>query len=54
VYFSPNIIQAIKSRGMKWVGHVVCMKDRRGAYRVLVAGDIREIDHLEDLGTDGE
>jgi hypothetical protein len=33
---SPNIIQVIKSRRMRWVGYVVCMADRRGAYRVLV------------------
>jgi hypothetical protein len=36
VYSSPNIIQVIKSRRMKWVGHVAHMGDRRGAYRVLV------------------
>jgi len=36
LYASPNIIQAIKSRRMKWVGQVACMGDRRGAYRVLV------------------
>ena len=33
---SPNIIQVIKSRRMKWVGHVARMGGRRGAYRVLV------------------
>jgi len=26
----------IKSRRMKWVGHVARMGERRGAYRVLV------------------
>jgi hypothetical protein len=36
VYSSTNIIQVIKSRKTRWVGHVVCMKDRRGAYRVLM------------------
>jgi len=36
VYFSPNIIWVIKSRRMRGVGHVACMEDRRGAYRVLV------------------
>jgi hypothetical protein len=35
LYFSPNI-QVIKSRRMRWVGHVARMGDRRGAYRVLV------------------
>jgi hypothetical protein len=31
-----NIIQIIKSRRMRWAGHVALMWDRRGAYRVLV------------------
>ena len=31
-----QIIQAIKSRRMRWVGHVACMRERRGVYRVLV------------------
>jgi hypothetical protein len=26
----------IKSRRMRWVGHVACMGDRRGVYRILV------------------
>ena len=26
LYCSPNIIQVIKSRRMRWVGHVVCME----------------------------
>jgi len=33
---STNIILVIKSRGMKWAGHVACIGDRRGVYRVLV------------------
>jgi hypothetical protein len=36
LYSSPNFIQVIKSRIMRWAGHVACMGDRRGAYRVLV------------------
>ena len=26
----------IKSRIMRWAGHVACMEERRGVYRVLV------------------
>jgi hypothetical protein len=37
---------------MRWVGHVACVGERRGAYRVLV-GHLRETDHLEDLVVDG-
>jgi hypothetical protein len=36
LYCSPNIVWMIKSRRMKWAGHVVCMWERRGVYRVLV------------------
>jgi hypothetical protein len=36
LYSSPNIIQVIKSRRMRWVGHVARMGERRGAYRILV------------------
>jgi hypothetical protein len=32
---SPNVIRVIKSRRMRWAGHVARMGDRRGAYRVL-------------------
>ena len=36
LYSSPNIIRAIKSRKMRWAGHVACMGERRGEYRFLV------------------
>jgi hypothetical protein len=33
---TPNqIIWVIKSRRMRWSGHVACMGERRGVYRVL-------------------
>jgi hypothetical protein len=35
LYSSPNIIRAIKLR-MRWVGHVARMREKRGAYRILV------------------
>jgi hypothetical protein len=35
-YSSPNIVRVIKSRRMRWAGHVARMGERRGAYRVLV------------------
>jgi hypothetical protein len=33
---SPNIIRVIKSRRMKWAGHVARMRESRGVCRVLV------------------
>ena len=35
LYFSPNI-QVIKSRRLRWAGHVASMGESRGAYRALV------------------
>jgi hypothetical protein len=35
LYFLPNIIRMIKSRKMKWAGHVAWM-EKRNAYRILV------------------
>jgi hypothetical protein len=36
LYFSPNRVRGIKSRRMKWDGHVARMGKRRGEYRFLV------------------
>jgi hypothetical protein len=36
LYFSPNIIRVIKSRKMRWAGHVACIGEGRGLYRFLV------------------
>jgi len=36
MYSSPNIIWVIKSRRMRWTGHVAHMGERTGAFRVLV------------------
>ena len=33
---SPNIVRVIKSRKMRWAGHVARMEERRAVYRVLV------------------
>jgi hypothetical protein len=32
----PNIIRVIKSRRMRWTGHIARMGEGRGVYRVLV------------------
>ena len=36
LYCSPNTVRVIKSRIMRWAGHVARMGERRGVYRVLV------------------
>ena len=36
LYFSHNIVRVINSRRMRWAGHVACVGEERGAYRVLV------------------
>jgi len=36
LYSSHNIVRVIKSRRMRWAGHVARMGERRGVYRVLV------------------
>jgi hypothetical protein len=36
LYSSSNIIWVIKSRRVSWIGHVACMRARRGAHTTLV------------------
>jgi hypothetical protein len=36
LYTSPSIIRIIKSRRMRWVGHIVRIGEKRTAYRLLV------------------
>jgi hypothetical protein len=36
LYCSPNVIRAIKSRRMRWTGHVALLGERIGSLRCLV------------------
>jgi hypothetical protein len=36
LYSSPNIVRVMKSRRMRWAGHVARMGEGRGVHRVLV------------------
>jgi hypothetical protein len=36
LYSLPNIVRVVKSRRMRWEGHVARMGEERGVYRVLV------------------
>jgi len=49
---SPNIFGVIKSKKMRWAGHVARMVDGRGVYRVWW-GNLKERDRWGDPGVDG-
>ena len=36
LYSSPNIVRSLKSRQLRWAGHIARMEQSRNAYRVLV------------------
>jgi hypothetical protein len=36
LYSSPNTVRVMKSRRMRWAGHVARMGEGRGVYKVLV------------------
>jgi len=52
LYSSPNIVRVIKSRRIRWAGHVAHMGEERGCIRSWW-GNWREGDHWGDLGVDG-
>jgi hypothetical protein len=36
LYSLPNIVRVVKSRRMRWAGHMACTWEERGVHRVLV------------------
>ena len=52
LYSSSNIVRVIKSRRMRWAGHVARMGEERGTYRVLV-GKPEGKNRWGALGVDG-
>jgi hypothetical protein len=44
LYSSPSTIRMIKSRRMRWTGHVARMGEKRNAYRIFM-GKPQKIDH---------
>ena len=52
LYSSPNIVRVIKSRRMRWAGHVARMGEERGRIGSWW-GNRRKRDHSGDLGVDG-
>jgi hypothetical protein len=49
LYSSPDIIRQIKSRRMRWAGHVARIGEGRKVHRLLWESP-KERDHLEDEG----
>jgi hypothetical protein len=43
----------IKSRRMRWAGHVARMRGGRGVHAGYWSGNLRERDHLDDARIDG-
>ena len=52
LYCSPNIVRVIKSRRMRWAGHVARMGIGE-AYTGFWWGNLKEKDHLGDPGVGG-
>jgi len=52
LYSSPNILRVIKSRKMRWAGHVARMGEERGCIGPWW-GNRGKGDHFGDLGVDG-
>jgi hypothetical protein len=36
LFTSPNIIRQIRSRRIRWAGHVACMGEERNVYSIMV------------------
>jgi hypothetical protein len=36
LYSLPNIVRVVKSRRIRWAGHVACMGEKKGVHKVLV------------------
>jgi hypothetical protein len=51
---SPSVIRVIKSRRVRWAGHVAHMGEMRSGYKILVRYRYPEgRSHMEGLGIDG-
>jgi hypothetical protein len=53
LYSSPDMIRQVRSRRMRWAGHVARMGEDKKVYKVLV-GKPEGRDHLEDQGVGGK
>jgi hypothetical protein len=53
LYYSPNIVWVIKSRTVRMGGACSTYRGQQRCIQGFGGGNIRERDHLEDLGVDG-
>jgi hypothetical protein len=53
LYSLPNIVRVVKSRRIRWTGHVARMGKGRGVHRVFWWGGLREGEHWGDTDVDG-
>jgi hypothetical protein len=53
LYSSPNIVRVIKSRMMRWAGHMARMGEGE-VFTGFWLGDLKVRDHWEDLGVGGQ
>jgi hypothetical protein len=42
LYSAPSIIRMIKTKSMRWAGHVARLRDKRNAYMLLVGKPEKE------------
>ena len=54
MYRSPNIVRVIKSRRLRWAGHVARMEEGRSGFKILTGRlNLQERDLWGGLGVDG-
>jgi hypothetical protein len=47
-----NVFRLIKSRRMRWTGHVICMGEMRNGFWLESLKGRDHLEHLEDVGID--
>jgi hypothetical protein len=53
LYSSPSIVRVMKSRRMRWAGHVPRVGREERRVQGIGRGNLMERDHSEDPGIDG-